>query len=541
MRLTSLMTPGQIVSRVHQIIHDMQKADECLLARIDFDTITHEEMRALAASLLTGDTQFVRTVGETQEQASLAPDWGSWIEGQPVTTAILSNRALLVDLLPLDPAEFAATYRITVGQFIAIAKWFARNGKRLHINLRDASPDDPASIEQYARQTESIGLILQELEDNSLFYCLAARRSILFSLSDGNRPHDRQRLARVHAEEQLRVEEFYPALESRFHALPAREEWSLDDLVISGAAVRGGGLIAPGQMAWRIAYYRAYRAMFSDVAETRMDQLLDEPSPSVEEFAELARLATLYHHRFTAPITGAFGGTYNLTLGEYAPMVDVITASTPQDRIHGMQSHSATTEAEGEIWEWIATERVRMEDKRLSDSVSTAFAMWQRQQDTRDEVVDYILNQAKPITDDIQAYRSDLISAIRSNILKGRKLNDNELVSAQDYSEAFSGHGAGDLLGEMERAVEKANSVGNVISSHILMGFGLALGPQVAGIAGIGSLFISPDAISTVFAEAAKEPAKSGLASLIARMRGRTPENMQITSIMRRIGEHQGN
>lgn len=537
MRLKSLMTPGQIVDRLYQIVFDMQKADERLLTRIDFETITHEEMRMLAASLLTGDTQFVRTTGETDDQAALDPDWGSWIEGQPVTSAILSNRAVLIDLLPLDPAEFASRYRITVGQFIAIAKWFQKNGKGLHINIRDIDLQQPESFMVYARQTESIGLILQELEDNALFYCLPARRELLFSLSDGNRPQDRLRLKREFERARDFVEEHFARLEASYRALPAPTERNPAQVVIAGAAVRGQQLIAPLQLAWRIAYYRAYSSMFGAFGSTVIDEIYADGQQDAVKLAKLARTVTLYHHRFTAPITGAFGGTYNLTLTEYGPMLDEIDLGSASDKIHGLTTHSSLSEGERELWEWVATERVRKEGRKVKDSVSTAFAMVQRQQQVRDEVVDYILNQAKPITDEIQAYRNDLLRAVRAK-LRERMCGKVAPLNATEYAQAIADVSAGELLGEMEKAVAKANSVGSSIVGSVVFGFSLCLTTSALGTAlhGVASLFISPDALATILDESAKDPAKSALARLVARIRGRTPTNMMISGVLDNIG-----
>ncbi|MGK2284576.1 hypothetical protein [Pedomonas sp. V897] len=537
MRLKSTLTPRQIGYRLHQIILDMQAADERLLSRIEFDTITTEEMRALAASLLTGDTQYVRTTGETLEQAALAPDWGSWIEGQPLTTAVLSNRAVLVDLLPVAPEDFPAIYSCTVGQFIAIVKWFQRNHKRIHINLRDLDPDVPATFDAYAAQTESIGLILQELEDNGLFYCLAARRNILFSLADQNRPHDRLRLKRYHGSEQQRIAEYYPRLEEAWRSARSPEERAR----LAGAEVRGGHLIHPRQFAWRLAYYQAYRDIFSDVTETAIDALLRVQDPRPEELAELARLATLYHHRFTAPITGAFGGTYNMRLSEYAPMLDYITASTVHDRVHGVQNHKAVTDAEAEIWEWIATENVRKEERRLSSSVSTVWSMIQRQSDVKDETIDYILNQAKPITDDIQAYRDDLISAVRASLLEQNRVKADSLTTARAYAEALNRYDTSLILGEMETAVKKVSCIGSRIASQVLIGFGAGFGiPGLGGmLAGAATFGVSAEGLGALFGEIGKEPTQNSLSSMFSRALGKTEARMQIVGVLEDISRRQ--
>lgn len=542
MRLKSTLTPRQIGYRLHQIILDMQAADERLLSRIEFDTITTEEIRSLAASLLTGDTQYVRTTGETQEQAALAPDWGSWIEGQPLTTAVLSNRAVLVDLLPVAPEDFPAVYRCTVGQFIAIVKWFQRNHKRIHINLRDLDPDVPATFDAYASQTESIGLILQELEDNSLFYCLAARRNVIFSLADQNRPHDRLRLKRYYGREEQRIGEYYPRLEEAYRSALGDDSQPLERRVrLSGAAVRGGHLIHPRQFAWRLAYYQAYRDIFSDVRESEIDALLRLADPRAEDLAELARLVTLYHHRFTAPITGAFGGTYNMRLSEYAPMLDDVSASTVEDRIHGVQGHKAVTDAEAEIWEWIATENVRKEDRHLTSSVSTVWSMIQRQSAVKDETVDYILNQAKPITDDIQAYRDDLISAVRASMLEQSRVKADELSTARAYAEALEQYDTSLILGEMETAVKKVNNIGSRVASQVLIGFGMGFGlPGLGGaLAGAATFGVSAEGIGALFDEIGKEPAHSGLTGMFSRALGKTSARMQIVGVLEDISSRQ--
>ncbi len=541
MRLKSTLTPRQIGYRLHQIVLDMQAADERLLSRIEFDTITTEEIRALAASLLTGDTQYVRTTGETLEQAALAPDWGSWIEGQPLTTAVLSNRAVLLDLLPVAPEDFPAVYRCTVGQFIAIVKWFQRNNKRIQINLRDLDPDVPATFDAYASQTESIGLILQELEDNSLFYCLAARRNIIFSLADQNRPQDRLRLKRYHGSEQQRVAEYYPRLEEAWRNAQTSNTMPPEQRArLNGAAVRGGHLIHPRQFAWRLAYYQAYRDIFSDVQESEIDALLRIDNPRADELAELARLVTLYHHRFTAPITGAFGGTYNMRMSEYAPMLDDISASTVQDRIHGAQNHKAVTDAESEIWEWIATENVRKEERRLSSNVSTVWSMIQRQADVKDETIDYILNQAKPITDDIQAYRDDLISAVRSSMLEQTKVKEEELSTARAYAEALDRYDTSLILGEMETAVKKVHSIGSRVASQVLIGFGTGFGvPGLSMLAGAATFGVTVEGLSTLFGEIGKEPTHNSLSSLFSRAVGKTSARMQIVGVLEDISRRQ--
>lgn len=535
MRLKSLLTPRQIALRLHQIILDMQSADERMLSRIEFDTITTGEMRALAATLLTGDTQFVRTTGETEEQASLAPDWGSWIEGQSLTTSVLSNRALLIDLLPLDIEDFTKVYRCTVGQFIAIVKWFGKNNKRIHINFRDLDPDNPATFDKYANQTESIGLIVQELEDNSIFYCLSARRHIIFSLSDGNRLHDRMRLKKIVEQETSRVAEIYPALYRAYHALPADPaDIQTDDLLLRGAEVRGGQIIAQPQLIWRLAYYRAYCDIFSQIEETTIDELLALSSPSPSETAELARLVTLFHHRFTAPITGAFGGTYNLRMSEYGPMMTDVRSRYRREYVHGLQSHKAFTDAEQQIWDWIATEGIRKEGKALNNYVSTPWAFAQRQRIVQDEIIDYILNQTKPITDEIHAYRDDLITAVRSSVFSRRKKRDGEVIlDAKTYARALDESDASDLLTEMEKAVQRANCMAGPISSSVAIGIGAAVGlPGLNAKHALATFGISADGVSKFLEETIKDPAKSNLATWVANKLGKTSARMQIVSVL---------
>lgn len=542
MRLRSLLTSGQINLRLHQIILDMQAADERMLSRIEFDTITTGEMRALAATLLSGDTQFIRTTGETEAQAALVPDWGSWIEGQPLTTAILSNRALLVDLLPLDVDDFMRAYRCTVGQFIAIVKWFVKHGKRIHINLRDLDPDLPATFDKYAGMRDSIGLILQELEDNSLFYCLSARRNIIFSLADGNRPHDRLRLKRIHGEEMVRVAETYPALEAAFRALPGgADEAGADAAMLRGAMVRGGGLIDPSQFAWRLAYYRAYRDIFSEIEESDIDGLIALASPKPTETAELARMVTLFHHRFTAPITGAFGGTYNLRMTEYGPMMADIRSREYGQNVHGLQSHKAYTDGERQIWDWIATEGVRKQGKRLANNVSDRWAFVQRNRIVQDEVVDYILNQAKPVTDEIQAYRDDLVTALRNSLLTRLKKGRDEVVfSPRDYADALESNDASELLTEMEKAVDRANCLSGPVASSMVFGFGMALGIPGTDLKSGAAIFgISADGIGKFLEETIKDPAKSGLSSMISSRLTRTTARMQIVSVLDDISARQ--
>ncbi len=547
MRLKSLLTSRQINYRLHQIILEMQSADERMLSRVEFDTISTSEMRSLAAALISGDTQYIRTIDETEDQAALVPDWGSWIEGQPLTTAILSNRALLVDLLPLNPVDFAKTYRCTVGQFIAIIKWFQKHRKRIHINLRDLDSDRPETIEAYAKEVDSIGLILQEIDDNSVFYSLASRRNIIFSLADQGRTQDRQRLKRFYTHEAARIAEFYPALHTAYGKIPSDPaERNTNHLTLLGAQVRSGRLIAENQFAWRIAYYRAYREIFSDFAEGQIDELLANGSPNPVEFAELARLVTLFHHRFTAPLTGAFGGTYNLRMAEYGPMMAGLQTAGSREAIHGVSSHKAFTDAERDVWDWLATEKVRKKGKVLEDTLTTGWSMIQRRQIVQDETVDYILNQAKPITDEIQAYRDDLITAVRSSLLSKAKTGAEVVFDPAEYAAALENNDAADLVSEMTKAVQRVNCVAGPVSSSILMGFGVAFGiPGISSIAALkefstSAVFgINADGIGTLLQETMKDPTKSGLAGFVSNKLGRTSARMQIVSLLDDISAKQ--
>jgi len=154
----------------------------------------------------------------------------------------------------------------------------------------------------------------------------------------------------------------------------------------------------------------------------------------------------------------------------------------------------------------------------------------------QDETVEYILNQAKPITDEIHAHRDDLITAIRSSVLSQKTKKTSVLLDAKAYAEALEKSDSSDLLGEIEKAVERANCIAGPISSSIAIGLGTAIGiPGLNAKDTLATFGISADGLGKFLEETVKDPTKSNLATWVANRLGKTSARMQIVSVMRDV------
>lgn len=517
----------------------MQALDAKLIARIDFDSITPAEVRTFSAAILTRDTQYIRTADENADQAALAPTWGSWIEGQPLIAAVLSNRAVVVDLDPLSPEAFAVQYGCSVGQFVAIVKWFMKNNKDIFINLRMLDPDRPETFRNYSKEVDSIGIILQELEDNRLFYCLAVRRHALFALSDGARPHDPQRLRRESAWSASFVAEHYPRL---LAAIDSMSDGAARAQLIANTTVRGGVLVAPVQLAWRIAYYRAYRSIFDTPDENVLDRLLAEDKPTPAQISEVARLATLYHHRYTAPITGAFGGIYNMRMAEFGPMIGQI-AYEGREAVHGSETFRAMSDAETRIWKQVATERlgvdgdefVNLDDLEKRPGVNKGVEMRRRQQPIDDMTIDYVLNQGKVVTDSILAYREELLRQLRSSILGSSRLRKEYGIADAEGWEMIEQTDQGSLVQELERSVESAKGIFGPLKNRVAFTVAKNFSVTAAKQADVATLGIAITGIGSAIEDAAGELLGDEAKLALQKGAGKTYPRTQILSVLTRI------
>lgn len=265
--------------------------------------------RKLAQALLDGKPSRIEE-GDWQ----YAPDanWGSWIEGVPLLHAAMLNRDVIVDLLPTPTEDdFIRSYKCRPAQFLTVVRRLRNDGRRVYINIRDYDParrvnGHDGGLNAYEASGSVLGPVFQALSEDGFtdVYLNAVRRNRLVEGLGGG-------------------ELMKEAADRVGHALGERLHVFLSDhgrvkRDYAQCLVRGEAVPAPAQALYRIAYNLAFRELLPDVMSdnTALPELVAKAERKEDisdlELADAIFAATMLHHKFTAPLTGAYGGIYNL-------------------------------------------------------------------------------------------------------------------------------------------------------------------------------------------------------------------------------------
>jgi hypothetical protein len=429
----------------------------------------YAQLLSAAQALLTGDADLA-----LDRRVDVAPyaSWGSWIEGVPFSHALLLNEGVLVDLVPCQTeADFIRNYRCSPDQFMDLTKRIIKTGGEIHFNIRNYDPTRPESLEPYIAQPDFVKrLYVYALgKDAARFYLNSVRRDSLLEMlgAEGLLTRWRTDLGGTGstAREDGLLRQLQGALAPANAAIIARQPG------YRGVFVRGGALPAPIQSFERIVYHLAFSELCPDIPR---DGELDALARRIMERGTLPGDALLracarandLHHLYTAPITGAYGGTYNLTEHEFAPEE---AAEAPVAR----QADSHNPAFLDFLYASVA-DRIRVRSGRLEAlrTLGRQLSIMQTGQIPEEEELRAFLDFL-PEARGFLRKRRELQEALNHCIRRG----SGDLSSVDSYVDAA------------DKAFRNCNGIWSKIKGHLFIGGGFALGG--AGIGGVAAFGVS--------------------------------------------------
>lgn len=253
-------------------------------------------------------------------------DWQSWIEGAPPLLVALEADQWIIDADPVeDEADFVRRYHCRPHQLRTLVEAFPQ---KVFLNLRSVNRD-PASgaatgMDKYlASGARSIMGPVLEAADPARIYVNAERRVALFDILLGSRgAFD----AKVTA-----IGEKADALAGAYATACERVAG-----VDSGARSRTGDALSPVQLKYRLAYYACYTAHRPETRDEAVQPMLDGADDLVADPTALVaavKALNTFHNRFTAPLTGAYGGVYSTRRCEMDAILEASPAAGLADRV----------------------------------------------------------------------------------------------------------------------------------------------------------------------------------------------------------------
>lgn len=243
----------------------------------------------LFSALLTGESQ--RIVSKY-----IASSWASWIENRPFYLTLCTHPRVVVDLVPCSGDEFFDKYGCTPGQ---LAQLVLKMPESIRINIRNDQPESYAADPVIHAMSEVLALS-KHAPCQDCFYRLAPIRTSAFGILGVRLSDLRTRATQL-------CQSYTEDVERRLNAAPAHS--------LSVVARDGKGQPL-GQLVGRMTYYLVARDLWpGEAADPMVEEWISAESPLrfPAEAGQIAeRLARIYtvHHLYTAPLTGALGGTY---------------------------------------------------------------------------------------------------------------------------------------------------------------------------------------------------------------------------------------
>lgn len=251
------------------------------------------EHERLVAALFTGKPMRLMN-------RQIPSNWASWIEGRPFYLSLSTHPTVVVDLVPCkDEDAFLSKYGCTSKQFVTL---LLKKPDWLRINIRN---DDPGSYAESESMLEVMGNILSLVEHeptSECFYRLEPIRLAVFRKAGVDFESNRQ-LANTLCQ----------AYKSMFADLQGQSARHLDVTTRD----RPVQWMPYGQLVGRMAYYLSAKRMWPEEAgDPIVDEWVGTADKPLAFPTDLNRLSELFarvyttHHLYTAPLTGALGGTY---------------------------------------------------------------------------------------------------------------------------------------------------------------------------------------------------------------------------------------
>lgn len=281
--------------------------------------IVDEQRRALGKI-----SPYVSTVNDFDEAARLArhvltgnPNdlsnrferWGSWVHGIPLAQMLLRHELVLVDLYPIQEEQFPATYGVTRDQF-----WMLAQQGYLIVNIVNFDSDERDGFKAHKKCANSIGPIL--LDPAVEIRIVSQSRKPIFAAISGD---DNALLNNYNeASEKFRI------AAEKFHKFARANP---NDPVSLKAEYRGNPP-HPEKILWNWAYWRTAIPVIGEKSDPVLEAISNQDARydlyDALVFSDFAQRLTYIHHTYTAPLTGAFGGTYNMDPRQAQVMSEII-------------------------------------------------------------------------------------------------------------------------------------------------------------------------------------------------------------------------
>ncbi|MAU41365.1 MAG: hypothetical protein CMF31_07060 [Kordiimonas sp.] len=276
--------------------------DKKVLARAPSLEKSYTALRAGAQALHTGDASRLYAYSH-----SVAPisRWGSWMEGVPFLHALMFNDDLIVDVLPArTEEEFVHHYKCTPRQFLNMLFHVESAGRTLYFNFRNFSPDGQQAYADSAGVMAGIFAFLEHRDFRNVYVNDVRRNALpqLFGVGD--------QLAACEAEI---TGDVLPGLIDFLQPKNHRHIMANYTQILT----RGQHVPVARQALIRIVYHMVFSQICRDIPGHDgvlgpVHDLRRGRQLSPEQMAEMIFRATMLHHKYTAPLTGAYGGSYNL-------------------------------------------------------------------------------------------------------------------------------------------------------------------------------------------------------------------------------------
>lgn len=235
--------------------------------------------------------------------------WGSWVHGIPLAQMLLRHELVLVDLYPIHEDQFPATYGVTRDQF-----WMLAQNGYLIVNVVNFDSDEREGFKAHKECANSIGPIL--MDPKVEIRIVSMSRKPIFAAISGDEDTLTNNYSEASEKFRLAAEKFYKfANDNPNHPAAKKAEYR-------------GKPPHPEKVLWNWSYWKTAKPVIEEKPDPVLEAISNEDVRydiyNELIFSDFAQRLTYIHHTYTAPLTGAFGGTYNMDPRQAQVMSEII-------------------------------------------------------------------------------------------------------------------------------------------------------------------------------------------------------------------------
>lgn len=244
-------------------------------------------------------------------------NWGSWVPGIPLAQSLVRYPVTIVDLTALSADRLLEQMALSLDQFARLtAEGFLR------INLSHYDSERQSDFSGYLADTSVLPSLLRDeaiADSGGIYINSAFREPILAHLA--GQPINLEADKNAALERfQIPAKNFADAYESAKAAGGAPPAWQ-------GAIFRGAPP-SPIKIAYNYAYLQCSKRLLDPDADSVVAAIVAETADkrlqNPFQFARFAERLEATHKLITAPLTGAYGGTYGMNVEDSAKLSAVI-------------------------------------------------------------------------------------------------------------------------------------------------------------------------------------------------------------------------